>query len=94
MRATPAKLIAIILSSVALAACPADRQAAEPVDASPDPRIEQAPAYPTPPGEVPTGLQPEGAPGATGQQPGTPRDTVADRVGDPTMPGAVPPTRP
>jgi hypothetical protein len=90
MRGTRAKLIAIILSSAALAACPADRQAAEPVDASPDPRIEQAPAVPTPPGEVPMGQQPAGAPGTLGTTP----DTTAQRVGDPTMPGSLPANRP
>lgn len=68
--------------------CPADRQAldppgGEPVDLSPDPRIEQAPAMPTPPGEVPIGLQPH---------PDTaPRDTVdLDTIPDPTTPGTAP----
>jgi hypothetical protein len=47
--------------------CPADEQALDPpggppVDLSPDPRIEEAPAFPTPAGQVPVGLQPDTAP--------------------------------
>jgi hypothetical protein len=82
------------LGVLVLAACPADRQAAEPVDMSPDPRIEQAPAYPTPPGEVPMGVQPD--------TPGMGADTLgatqplppADQPGDPARPGALPANRP
>jgi len=73
---------------VAIGACRADRDAAEPVDMRPDPRIEQAPAYPTPPGEVPTGMQP-----APAGQPGTmaPADTLPGGVRTgPTGAGAQP----
>jgi hypothetical protein len=68
-------------------ACPADQQAVDPpggppVDMRPDPRIEQAPAYPTPPGQVPVGLQPDTAPREE-----VDLDTIA---GGRMEPGAVP----
>jgi hypothetical protein len=80
------------VAALALAGCRADREAAEPVDMSPDPRIQQAPAYPTPPGEVPTGVQPAepGQPGGT-----VPADTLPGGVRtDPTGAGALPANRP
>jgi hypothetical protein len=81
--------LAVITASVlVLTACPADRQAAEPVDMRPDPRIEAAPAYPTPPGEVPIGLQPD-SPGVAGQD--TLRGTGAPGT---AAPGAPPANRP
>lgn len=52
----------IAASALLLVACPADRQAAEQIDITPDPRIEAAPAYPMPPGEVPIGLEPDTTP--------------------------------
>jgi hypothetical protein len=77
-----------VLLAVVTAGCPADREAldppgGEPVDLSPDPRIEQAPAFPTPPGEVPIGLEPH---------PDTaPRDTVdLDTIPEPATPGTTP----
>jgi hypothetical protein len=58
---------AVTIGALGLAGCRADREAldppgGEPVDLSPDPRIEAAPAYPTPPGEAPVGLHPDTAP--------------------------------
>lgn len=67
MRPIPTRFAAIALSVLALTACPADQAAVDPpggqpVDMRPDPRIEAAPAYPTPPGEVPIGLEPTDSP--------------------------------
>jgi len=76
-----------LLTAFALAGCRADQEAAEGIDMRPDPRIEQAPAYPTPPGEVPMGLQPDTSP--TG-----PGDTIQRRIDDPTGAGAQPVTPP
>lgn len=74
MRSIPTTMPAAMLTVLVLAGCQADREAAEPVDITPDPRIEAAPAYPTPPGEVPIGLEPAPAGEAT--------DTVSlDTVG-------------
>lgn len=46
---------------VGAAGCEADREAAEQVDPSPNPAIEQAPAMPTPPVGVPPVGSPEAA---------------------------------
>jgi hypothetical protein len=86
MTVTRSTLIATALL-LALGACRADREAAEPIDIRPDPRIEQAPAYPTPPGEVPMGLQPDTTPMGPG-------DTIQRRPDDPTGAGALPVTPP
>jgi hypothetical protein len=87
------RLTVIAASALLLVACPADRQAAEPIDITPDPRIEAAPAYPTPPGEVPIGLEPDTTP-----RPQVDLDTVrgtgADTGVGTTGAGALPPGRP
>jgi hypothetical protein len=77
----------LALTVIALAGCRADQEAAEGIDMRPDPRIEQAPAYPTPPGEVPTGLQPDTSPMGPG-------DTIQRPIDDPTGAGAQPVTPP
>jgi hypothetical protein len=77
-------IVAIAMFAVGLGACRADRDAAEPIDMSPDPRIEAAPAYPTPPGEVPIGLQPD-----TGPQPTVDLDTLPRGVDTEVGPGGA-----
>lgn len=70
MRKTLLFLLVPAALATGLGACRADREAGNPredvqVDMSPDPRIEQAPAVPTPPRGVPTGLEPDTTPGDT-----------------------------
>jgi hypothetical protein len=70
--------------------CPADEQAIDPpggppVDMRPDPRIQQAPAYPTPPGQVPIGLEPD----TTRGEP-VDLDTISAGQAGPGGPGALP----
>jgi hypothetical protein len=91
MRHNPIKFAALALSLFALTACPADQAAVDPpggqpVDMRPDPRIEAAPAYPTPPGEVPIGLEPTDSP-----RPMVDMDTIPQAG---TVPGAPGTTQP
>lgn len=92
MRKTSLFLLVPAALAIGLGACRADREAGNPrediqVDMRPDPRIQQAPAMPTPPVGVPIGLEPDTTRG----------DTVRlDTIGQPQpgAPGTAPPRRP
>jgi hypothetical protein len=105
MHSVSIKLATLAFAVLALAGCPADQAAVDPpggppVDMRPDPRIDAAPAMPTPPGEVPIGLQPTDSPRPmvnmdTIQQPGMVRPTpgTTPQTLD-TVPGGASPRRP